>query len=145
MACCGLVQKSKKVRNRGRQWSCCDEHIFRMDDPVVGCFARDSEHVVLPPDYRLYKNAPRLPPLDGNAMTPNTAENNTTQVAVGRSLEDIIGRSSSGSDCGGTLLVVAAAITKKRSASSNLLPPVKRTVSTRSQAAGDMKRRLFPI
>ena len=72
-------------------------------------------------------------------------ENNKTQVAVGRSLEDIIGRSSSGSDCGETLLVAATATTKKRSASSNLLPSVRRTVSTRSQAAGDMKRRLFPI
>ncbi len=39
-------------QNRGV--SCYDEHISRMDDPVVGCFARDSDHVVLPADYRLY-------------------------------------------------------------------------------------------
>ena len=133
-------------KNRGREPSCYDEHISRMDDPVVGCFARDSEHVVVPQTYKLYKPenmVPKLPPIPA-WNNVQTMETNTTEVAVGRCAEDIIGRTSSDSDsdsdCGEALLAAAAATTtKKRSAPSKLLPPVRK-VSTRLQAVGNIRR-----
>ena len=120
-----------------------------MDDPVVGCFARDSEHVVLPQAYKLYNpenndmaDFPTLHPWN-DATTPLTAEIDTMEsTGVGDGVQDgsSDGDSSSDSDSSGGLKPAAAA-TKKRSAPSEfLLPPAVRTVSTRSQAVGDIRR-----
>ena len=43
-------------KDRGRESSCYEEHIQRCDDPVVGCFERESENIFLPQAYKLYKH-----------------------------------------------------------------------------------------
>ena len=126
--------------------ACNALHIERCDDPVVGCFERDSHHIVLPLEYKLYKpenmaDIPRLHPWN-NATTPLTAEIDTMEsTGVGDGVQDgsSDGDSSSDSDSSGGLKPAAAA-TKKRSAPSELLPPAVRTVSTRSEAVGNIRR-----
>jgi hypothetical protein len=69
-------------KDRGREFSCYDEHVQRLNDPVVGCFTRKSEYIVLPEEYKLYKKAnlkdiPILP-----AFNNNNAMNTMTESAV---------------------------------------------------------------
>jgi hypothetical protein len=145
--CCGACGVPLCKKDRGRGISCYDEHIEQIDDPVLGCFARESTYIVMPPEYRRYlpnnmADIPTLPPLN-NATTPLTAEIDTMEsTGVGDGVQDgsSDGDSSSDSDSSGGLKPAAAA-TKKRSAPSEfLLPPAVRTVSTRSQAVGDIRR-----
>ena len=145
--CCGACGVPLCKKDRGRGINCYDEHIEQIDDPVLGCFARESTYIVMPPEYRRYlpnnmADIPTLPPLN-NATTPLTAEIDTMEsTGVGDGVQDgsSDGDSSSDSDSSGGLKPAAAA-TKKRSAPSEfLLPPAVRTVSTRSQAVGDIRR-----
>jgi hypothetical protein len=109
--------------------SCYDEHISRMEDPVVGCYARDSDHVVLPADYTLYNrfvNTADVPTLTAFVDTP------TTMLPTADSSD-----SDGYGKCGGEL-TAEASTTKKRSAPSIWLE--QRRVATRSQEVTELRR-----
>ena len=109
--------------------SCYDEHIEKTDDPVLGCFARDSNYIVVPSEYKQYlpnnmTNISTLPAFENDAIMHLTVETDIPESAVGEGVKDGGGdTSSSESDCSGALsdkYKVKAATTKKRSAQSQL-------------------------
>ncbi len=118
-------------KHRGRESSCYEEHIQRCDDPVVGCFERKSEIIVVPQAYKLYKpqnmtDIPTLPAFDANEeMVPQIMETNTADSAVGDGVQEGSGSgssssSSSDSDSGEEVIMMMKtkeppATTKKRS------------------------------
>ena len=115
-------------KGRGRDSRCYEEHMQRCDDPVVGCFERESENIVLPQAYKLYKpenmaNIPIIPAFDANEIMVQTMETNTADSAVGAGVQDSSDGDSnssedSDSDSSGELkrkCKEPAAATKKRS------------------------------
>ena len=114
-----------------------------MDDPVVGCFARDSDHIVLPADYRLYNrtvnlaDVPTLPAfVDTHTTmlpTADSSDGNGDGNSNGNSNSDGDGNS----DCVGEL-TAEASTTNKRSAPSISL--AQRRVATRSQVVTELRR-----
>jgi hypothetical protein len=100
-------------KGRGREFSCYDEHIQRCNDPVVGCFTRKSEYIVLPDEYKLYKQAnlkdiPILPAFNNN----NIAVNTTMESAVVDSVNGCTDNHSDSNSSGE--LTRTAAPTKKQ-------------------------------
>ena len=77
---------------QGREVTCYQEHIGRMDDPVLGCFARDVYPIYLPPQYRLYqqnKDVPQLPPLPSPPFLFPSLEDNDDGSSSSSDLSDI--------------------------------------------------------
>ena len=121
-------------KSRGRESSCYDEHIQRIDDPVLGCFERDSSNIVLPPEYKLYRannmtNIPALPSFDDNAITclPATIQNNTASGGISSGDNDDDNSSSQSSKAVSTRATTTK--TKKRSSPSQ--SQSSKAVSTR--------------
>lgn len=138
---CGACHVPLCKKDRGRDCSCYDEHIQRCDDPVVGCFERESHHIVLPQAYKLYKreNMADIPTIP--TWLVQTMETNTADSTVGDGVEDgsSDGDRSSDSDSSGELRrkrKEPAAATKDSSGE------LKRK---RKEPAATTKERLYPL
>ena len=116
-----------------------------MDDPYLGCFDRESELIILPDSYKVYKQGntsdiPQLPAFNANATTKQSIENNkagdsnSNNNNISGSRSDSDSNSNSDSNSGIGELTKTAAPTKKR------LHPKQSQVTVRRSKRIDRKR-----
>ena len=142
---CSVCRVPLCKKNRGRESTCYEEHIAQMDDPYLGCFDRESELIILPDSYKVYKQGntsdiPQLPAFNANATTKQSIENNkagdsnSNNNNISGSRSDSDSNSNSDSNSGIGELTKTAAPTKKR------LHPKQSQVTVRRSKRIDRKR-----